>query len=302
MGMRDFSDEVRHFEARGYVIARGVLIDSELQPVMDELSAFIDAQARRLQTEGKIRELCADQDFEHRVVGLYAQHPGILRGMDIMLMRGRAMFAFLHNDRLLDLAEALLGPEITCNPIQHVRAKMPAAVEGDNAFMNVPWHQDVGVTAIESEPSRILTFWTPLVDATRETGCMEIIPDCVAGGALPHVAGAYGTEIEPAVLPTQTPVAAECRRGDVVVMSKYTPHRGTPNRSAIARWSIDLRYQVTGHHSGRLSHPDFPVRSRAHPASVNRDYDGWCKAWETALTQPTTGTFHRVSTPVTAIR
>ncbi|MCE9615344.1 MAG: phytanoyl-CoA dioxygenase family protein [Lentisphaerae bacterium] len=294
--MRRYVEDVEHVEREGYAIARGVLTDADLAPVIAELSAFIDARARQLQQAGRIQDLHEGLDFGHRVVELYRQNRSVVQGMDIMILRGRAMFDFLHNEHLLDLAEALLGPEITCNPIQHVRAKMPASVDGADGFMNVPWHQDVGVTHPDSEPSRILTFWTPLVDATRETGCMEILPRCVSLGALPHVTGNYGTEIEPSVLPTWEPVAAECRRGDVVIMNKYTPHRGTPNRSDLARWSIDLRYQVTGHHTGRLAHPDFPVRSRRNPASVQRDYPGWCKAWQAALANPQElATFHRVT-------
>jgi phytanoyl-CoA hydroxylase len=261
--MRTFTEEVREFEREGVVIAHGVLTDADLAPVIAELQAFIDRRARELLAAGKIQEPCTDLDFEHRVVGLYRQNRGVMQGMDIMLLRGRSMFEFLHNEHLLDLAEALLGPEITCNPIQHVRAKMPASVDGADGFMNVPWHQDVGVTMPESDPSRIFTFWTPLVHATRATGCMEVLPRCVAGGALPHITGSYGTEIAPDV----------------------------------ARWSIDLRFQVTGHHTGRPSHPDFPVRSRANPASVKRDYAGWCRAWEQALAKPQTAPFHRVADP-----
>lgn len=295
--MRTFTEEVREFEREGVVIAHGVLTDADLAPVIAELQAFIDRRARELLAAGKIQEPCTDLDFEHRVISLYRQNRSVMQGMDIMLLRGRAMFEFLHNEHLLDLAEALLGPEITCNPIQHVRAKMPASVDGADGFMNVPWHQDVGVTMPESDPSRIFTFWTPLVHATRATGCMEVLPRCVAGGALPHITGSYGTEIAPDALPTHTPVAAECPRGGVVVMNKYTPHRGTPNMSDVARWSIDLRFQVTGHHTGRPSHPDFPVRSRANPASVKRDYAGWCRAWEQALAKPQTAPFHRVADP-----
>jgi ectoine hydroxylase-related dioxygenase (phytanoyl-CoA dioxygenase family) len=293
--MRTFSVEARQFEKNGYVVARGVLERADLQPVIDELSAFLDRKARDLHAAGRVTDLCADQDFEHRVVALYRQDRSILDGMDIMHLRGPAMFAFLHNERLLDLAEALLGPEISCNPIQHVRAKMPADVDNKSGFMNVPWHQDVGVTAPESEPSRILTFWTPLVDATRATGCMEVLPGCVGLGALPHVGGAYGTQIAPEVLPARAPASAEAMRGDVVVMHKYTPHRGTPNTSAIARWSVDLRYHVTGQHSGRAAHPEFVVRSRARPDQVRRDYAGWCRAWQEALARPQPGSFHRVA-------
>ncbi len=54
---------------------------------------------------------------------------------------------FLRNDRLLDLVEAFVGPEITCSPIQHIRAKLPTRIvsDGDAEAKHVaPWHQDAG--------------------------------------------------------------------------------------------------------------------------------------------------------------
>jgi len=245
-------------------------------------------------TEGKVTDLCEGLGFDQRIVELYRQSAEIVDGMDIMHIRGRRSFEFLYCENLLDLAEAFLGPEITCNPIQHYRAKMPHAVDPDAGFMNVPWHQDVGVTIEESDASTIYTFWIPIVDATVETGCMQLMPGGERLGVLPHFAGPYGPQIEDDAMPPVEPVDAECSRGGVVVMDKYTPHRGQPNESTIARWSVDLRYQVTGHHSGRPTHPDFPVRSRAHPAIVRRDYDWWWDAWEQALNNEEGVRFHRV--------
>ncbi|MBI1338446.1 MAG: mitomycin antibiotic biosynthesis protein [Phycisphaera sp.] len=294
--MRPFKQEVEQFNRDNVVVARGVLDAHDLGPVIGDFEVFIDDKARELKDSGKITDPAEGLDFEHRVVALYAQNRAILAGMDIMQRRSKALFDFLHNAHLLDLVESFIGPEITCNPIQHARAKMPASVDGSSGFMNVPWHQDIGVTHEDSDQSLILTFWMPLVDATVQTGCMEVIPGCRRLGMFPHVSGKYGTEIDPDHMPDIPPVPAIAMKGDVVVMDKYTPHRGLPNQSDIARWSLDLRYQVTGHHTGRLAHPDFVVRSRSNPSSVKRDYDAWCQAWAQALDPANAGKhgpFHR---------
>ena len=64
-----------------------------------------------------------------------------------MHFRGLACFEFLANKNLLDLIEGLVGPEISCSPIQHVRPKLPSGLtpNGSDAHV-VPWHQDAGVT------------------------------------------------------------------------------------------------------------------------------------------------------------
>lgn len=285
--------QVAQFRSTGFFIARQILTDADLQPVIDELNAFIDQRARQLKAEGLIEDLHEDAPFETRYGLLFAQSPKINQGMDIMQLRGRAMFEFLRNDHMLDLVESLVGPEITCNPIQHVRAKPPAKYEEKtgSSFHNVPWHQDAGVMMPEAEDSDVITFWLPLGDATEDNGCMYILPNVVKVGYLKHRPEG-GTSIRPELMPKEEPVAAACRKGDVVLLDKFTPHHSKPNRSDQCRWSLDLRYQPTGHHTGRTGHPDFVARS-ADPTRELRDYDEWCRLWSDALENKRGVVMHR---------
>jgi hypothetical protein len=122
---------------------------------------------------------------------------------------------------------------------------------------------------------------------------MEVIPGAFKSGYLRHVAEG-GTTIDPQVLPHSAPATAECRKGGVVIMSKYTPHRGLDNHSDIIRWSIDLRYHKTGVPSGRSFQPSFVVRSRRDPSSAAPNYAEWCRRWEEALAAKRPMTLHRV--------
>ncbi|TLS50261.1 phytanoyl-CoA dioxygenase family protein [Paenibacillus antri] len=280
-------EQVADFQTYGYVIAEDVFTDADLAPVIAELEREIDRRARALHAEGKIASLHEDEPFERRYALLHRQCPDIGRRFDIMFLLGSAMFDFLRNDKLLDVVESLLGRELSCNPIQHIRAKMPWTGDDEQpaGYENVPWHQDAAVTSKDSEASEILTFWMPLVDATAETGCMEVMPEVFKLGYLEHQAEG-GTTIVPKLLPGVKPVTAECRKGGIVIMNKYTPHRGTTNRSNIVRWSLDLRYHKTGAPSGRSHQPSFVVRSRANPDSVLKDDEAWRKMWREALDRP----------------
>ena len=282
------------FHTRGVIIARGALSAADLQPVIDELSAWIDARAHQLHSEGKIADLHEDAPFATRYGLLFAQCREIGNGLDIMHYRGRATFAFLLNENLLELLESLLGPELTCNPIQHLRAKPPLEYEGHAgpSFHNAPWHQDAGVMMEEAEGSDVVTCWLPIGRATQEMGCMEVIPNVVETGYLRHLREG-GTTIDPELIPGTEPIVAECELGDIVLMSRFTPHRSTPNYSDECRWSLDLRYQPTGQHTGRTGHPDFVVRSRSNPASEMRDYDEWCRLWVDAFENPKGFVGHR---------
>ena len=54
--MRDYGNEVDHFEREGYVIARGALSEHDLAPL-------VDRRARVLHAKGKIE----DPRLDHRV-------------------------------------------------------------------------------------------------------------------------------------------------------------------------------------------------------------------------------------------
>ena len=292
--MKLTTEQIAQFNTHGVIIAREALTHDDLQPVIDELSAWIDERARVLRAEEQLADLHEDAPFATRYGLLFKQCPDIGREMDIMHYRGRAMFAFLRNENLLNLLESLLGPELTCNPIQHLRAKPPQAYENRDSpsFHNAPWHQDAGVMMPEAEGSDVVTCWLPLAEATVETGCMEVLPGLVEAGYLRHLA-AGGTTIAPEAMPHVEPIPLECKRGDVVLMSRFTPHRSTPNYSGQCRWSLDLRYQPTGEHTGRTGHPDFVARSRRDPSSELTDHEEWCRLWIDAFENPRGVVAHR---------
>ena len=276
-------EQVRAFREEGVLVAENVLDEADLAPVIAEYEAWIDRRARQLQAAGEIADIHEGAAFDRRFALLYAQSPEIGRGMDIMEARGPAMFAFLRNTNLLDAVECLVGPEITCNPIQHIRAKPPAASSGAGAgFYNVPWHQDAGVTWEEADGSDIVTCWMPLVDATVENGCMEVMPGVFRHGYREHQAEG-GTTIRPDLLPEVPARPVPVRKGGVIFMHRHTPHRSTPNLTDRVRWSLDLRYQRTGTPTGRPFHPEFVARSRARPDTVLADHREWARRWEEAL-------------------
>lgn len=281
--------QVEQFRAEGYLIAEEILTDADLQPLIDEIDMFTTEHAKALQAEGKLTDLHEYKPFSTRFTYLHRQCPEMGRQFDIMHLRGKVMFDFLRNDNLMDAVESLLGPEITCSPIQHIRPKMPAGAQNHGGLISdVPWHQDAGVTWEEADPSEIITVWIPLLDATRENGCMAIMPRCHDKGILDHVSSSYGTTIDPEAMPDESQaICAECPKRGAVFMNKYTPHQGLSNQSAdTARWTVDLRYQPADTPTGRPFHPDFVTRSRSNPSRVLTDHAQWCELWKEALSKP----------------
>lgn len=292
--MRLTKAQIQAYRTDGVLKVEGALTSADLQPVTDELAAVIDARAGQLQAEGLLDNLHEDEGFERRIGRLYGQCPQITQGIDIMQHRGPSIFAFLRNSNLLDVLEGLLGPEITCNPIQHVRAKPPDRYETTSgpSFHMAPWHQDAGVMMPEAEDSDVITCWLPLGDATADMGCMEVLPGVASSGYLSHQK-AGGTTIRPDLMPPVEPRIMDCRKGDLVLMSRFTPHRSRPNVSDLCRWSLDLRYQPTGQHTGRTGHPDFVVRSTMAPDTVLSSHKAWSDLWQDAFDNPRGVVAHR---------
>ena len=278
-------EQVAQFAEDGYLLLRGVLTDADLDPIIAEYEEYIGRRAEGLLTAGHISALYADEPFDRRLVSICREDDAIYRELDIMHLRGRASFEFLRNDRLLDMVESLVGPEITCSPIQHTRAKLPAGVTPSGSDPHVaPWHQDAGVTWEEADPHFILTVWLPLCAATPENGCLQILPRAHRNGLVQHhIKQGLGTVIIDEEMPHTEALTLPMDKGDVLLMDKQTPHRSTPNNADTVRWSMDLRYQETGTPTGRPFHPDFVARSRSNPASELRDYDEWCRRWIESL-------------------
>jgi hypothetical protein len=275
------------FRDEGVLVVRGLLTDADLEPVRQEIAAWIDHRARDLHAAGTISDLHADAPFHRRFGLLMAQSPALQDGFDVVPLLGRALFRFTHTPRLLDALAQLLGGELSLNPIHHLRAKPPQAQTGDShrGYFSVPWHQDSGVTLAEADASEIVTTWLPLGAATEEMGCLQVLPGAHRAGHLPHVAvPGYGTSVKPSAMPRIRPRVLPMQAGDVVFMHRHLPHHSTPNRSDDCRWSLDLRFQRTGDHNGRPWQPDVVVRS---PSGLPiPDHATWVSRWQEALARP----------------
>ena len=287
------TSQKNQFGREGYVIVENALKSCDLDPLIQRYTEFINTRASQLMLLGKIKKDYKSLNFEERLAKLSRHDLSIHKDIDLMHVRGSAVFNFLINDRLLDLIEPIIGPEILCSPIQHVRAKLPESLrteadknidqaELENAINGdvAPWHQDAQVHLEDADPSYILTVWLPLCDTTPENGCLQIIP---GQHVRDTVFWSEGFGISDLNLP-KTPVKTlPMQKGSVLLMHKLIPHRSTPNYTDSIRWSLDLRYQPIGTPTGRPFYPAFEARSRINPGTELRNYSEWDRAWNRAL-------------------
>jgi ectoine hydroxylase-related dioxygenase (phytanoyl-CoA dioxygenase family) len=276
--------QLDEFNKQGYLVVENVLDATILDPVRAEYEALLDTLCDSWGITGS--------SFEDKLMKAYAAGLDWFQPMDISLPGDRiaqdtpmhfgpAVFDMVTAPRLLDMVEDLIGPEITSNPIQHVRIKPPeATLDADEIRAHVggtDWHQDRAVALEEADQTQMITVWLAVTDATVENGCLQVIGHETE--LLPHCPQKQ-TAIAPGLIDTTKAKPLPVKAGGAVIFHPMTPHASLPNRSDGIRWSFDLRFNVTGQPTGRAHFPEFVARSRAHPDAELKDWREWRAMWE----------------------
>ena len=284
--------ERARFEAEGYLVVPDAVPGPVLDAVRAEYAGLLDGLYAGWLAEGRVPE--CDGDFFDKLLVSYRAGCDWFQPMDISLPGDRIMadtpfhagpaaFDLLTCGALLDIVEDLIGPEITSNPIQHVRLKPPVPdLRADEIRAHVggtDWHQDRAVAHAEADATRMVTVWIAVTDATLENGCLQVIPG--RPRMYPHCPRKQ-TAIADGVLDHSAAVPLPVRAGSVVILHPLTPHASRDNLSEGFRWSFDIRYSVTGEPTGRAHFPDFVARSAAAPETVLRDWREWRRMWRDA--------------------
>jgi phytanoyl-CoA hydroxylase len=294
------SAQLRELDDLGYLAVPDVVpqavIDEALADCEEIAAGLVDEAVARGEAAGDlVGEPMARQVIEltRRTGRSYGQYFDIsfpVRGelsasTPINLRPG--FFQFLTCQRLLDVVEDVVGPEVFCNPVQHLRLKLPRQIRPEGAgFLTatVPLHQDIGVVAAEADGSHILTVWAPLNAATKDNGCLEVIPGSHRNLLLSHcmqtATSQYGVP-EEITRKLGERVPLEMRPGSVLLLHQRTVHGSLDNRTGTElRISLDLRYQPVGEPSGRPLFRGFVARSRRDPASALTSAAAWQELWE----------------------
>jgi len=289
--------QAAQFHKDGYVVVENVLPTPVLDEVRAEYSALMDSLYATWQAQGRVPD-GAGLDFWGKLSAAYSAGCDWFQPMDISLPGGEitpdtpmhfgpAIFDLVLHDRILDLAETLIGPELTLNPIQHVRIKPPVPdLHKDEIRPHITrtdWHQDRAVALEEADTTDMVTVWVAITDATIENGCLQVVPGADAG-MLPHCPQVQ-TAIAPGHLDTSRAVPLPVAAGGVVLFHPLVAHASLPNTSDGFRWSFDLRFSKTGQNTGRAHFPSFVARSKDAPETEMRDWRIWRDGWFDARAQ-----------------
>ncbi len=114
--------------------------ETDLDPIIAEYDGVLDGLADELFASGDIESKYEDLPFGKRLSQIYVDSGKVhaqyfdfslpQKGIqhDTPFWTGPAVFSALTSEKLLDVAESIVGPEIYSNPVQHVRIKPPEAI------------------------------------------------------------------------------------------------------------------------------------------------------------------------------
>ena len=289
--------QVELFNTQGFLVIENVLDEETvLRPLKAEYNARLDQLMHAWVAEGRVPDTPRNADFFEKLLHCYAHGVDWFQPLDISLPGDRitadtpfhfgpAVFDLISSPTLLDIVQQLLGPEITSNPIQHVRLKPPSQkLHSDEIRAHIThtdWHQDRGVAHGDADATRMVTVWCAITDATLDNGCLQVIPKNGSQSLLPHCPKSQ-TAIADGLIDYALAQPLPVKAGGVVIFDPLTPHASRDNNSERFRWSFDIRYNQTGRPTGRSHFPSFAVRSAAAPERVLRDWQVWMKMWEDA--------------------
>ena len=292
------SADLRRFSETGYLVLEN-FVDREtiLDPVIAEYEQIMDELTAGWVRDGRLDANRWPQTFEGRIVAACQAGLEYFQPMDISLPggpikadtpfhAGQAVFRMMTDDSLLDVVESIIGPEITSNPIQHVRIKPPAChvheTETQTLITATDWHQDRAVAIEEADRTRMVTVWIAVTDATLENGCLQVIPGSNRGDMKLHCPNPQA-RIPDNLMDGLSAMPLPVKAGSLILLHPLTIHSSLANETTTeVRWSFDLRYSVTGEPTGRPIFPSFVARSRANPGTELRDPNHWRSSWETA--------------------
>ncbi|SMX51116.1 phytanoyl-CoA dioxygenase family protein [Actibacterium lipolyticum] len=290
--MRLTQAQHEQFENEGYLVVPDVLPTDLLERVRAEYSDLLDRLYADWHAQGRVP--APQGDFFEKLLTSYKAGCDWFQPMDISLPGdeiaadcpfhfGPAVFDMVTNAGLLDLVEDLIGPEITSNPIQHVRLKPPSVtLDNEEARAHITatdWHQDRAVALEESDSTQMVTVWLAITDATLENGCLQVIPG--RPQMYPHCPKKQ-TAIADGCLDLSKATPLPVKAGGAVIFHPLTPHASRDNTSEKFRWSFDIRYNVSGQPTGRSHFPEFVARSAANPGAGLDDWQEWRGMWEDA--------------------
>ena len=250
------NEQWTNYQTNGFLHLGKVLENAEL----DTLKQRTDDLASGLLSNPDIQ-------FQMDTGGPYEELPSAVPEIEKGTRLYRKIQGLERDDRFATLVNHPLFLEICARnygrhaPVSIFRAMVMNKPAGQGTLL--PWHQDGGdVWALDRDP--LVTIWVALDPATRENGCVEVIPGSHHLGLLRSYGSTVLAEDVARYCPPEKVLPLEVQAGHAVLIHNWLIHRSGINPSPVPRRAFTACY-MDGRTQSVLTGNRFPLVSGTLP-------------------------------------
>lgn len=228
----DLTEPLAHFEEHGYARLGRVLDDEGLSALRERADDLMLGRVtypglffQRDTETGRYDDLTFGRGYE----GASLNYRKIEK-----LEKDPRFLAWIENPLFERIARSFVDGEVAIyRAVLFTKASTGGTV--------LPWHQDGGsYWGLDRDPA--IQVWTALDDASRDGGCVEVLPGSHKGGLATPLGGLIQAPLLAAQSADQRRLALPARAGEVILLHNYLWHCSDINRSGQARRAFSVCY------------------------------------------------------------
>jgi len=231
-------DAIGRYRRDGYLVVPGVMDADHVEACLTALTALAaDPTIASGQRNDSGAFIALEPDADPAAT---ADRADLIRKFGNFTDTSPALLRAAMSSRLHAVLDALMGQGRVL--LQEMALVKPPKISGDK-----PWHQDAAYFR-GSDPHLMFGVWIALDPATRENGCMEVIPGSHLRGPAPHVPAEDINlcTIRPDLVRLDERVALPMDPGDVLIFHSLIHHYTAANRSNRRRRALQFHYHQVG--------------------------------------------------------
>jgi len=233
-------------EETGFVLRRDVFAPSECRAIADACEALVD---RLLAEQRRTKHTVGSYMFElqRRLETIVKWEPGapdLLQGVEPFAHLNDDLYRWAHDPRFVEPCKDLVQQDDVILFTEKLNVKRAHKGGPIVLHQDFPYWCDI----TEAAP-RVATAMVFLDDATKENGCLEVVPGSHREGLQERrpIEGFGSFEIDTQKYDQTRLVALEVAAGSVVFFGPFLVHRSLPNLSGADRRALLYSYQPAGY-------------------------------------------------------
>jgi len=236
--MKILTDEMwREYQDQGYLKLGKLLSAGDLQALTARIDQIMMGEAE-LDYSRILMQLDSDTGKYEDAGVMSRGHKGpTLNYRKIQDLEYDALFlAFMQRPIFKEICDRVYGPS---TPIAAFRAMFMNKPAGKGTFL--PWHQDRWAS-LDRDP--LVTIWTALDPATKDNGCVQIVPGSHKRGLInaSHPSGFLQLEQAKKEATPEKIKYLELAAGEVALLHNWLLHASDVNKTAHPRRAFSVCY------------------------------------------------------------